>query len=158
MLWRGRAKANSALGAEGTDIGSVYQPDALRMCENFALPNTNWASHHDVDEFLMVDAPGWTSPVPHPVPAAVSTGEKSEPSAAQRFAYPLHARFATLLQAATCLPILRIPFQNYGQRRLPLDAFLTERQTVRDKLPPGYHTYGKVRWTAPKLAAARVLS
>ncbi|TKA53300.1 hypothetical protein B0A53_04318 [Rhodotorula sp. CCFEE 5036] len=100
---------------DGTNIGSVYQQDALRMCESFVLSNTSWASHHDVDEFLMVDAPGWSSPIP-----------------------------TTSLDRATCVPLLRLPFQNYGLRELPLDESITDRQTVRDRVPANFHTYGKM--------------
>ncbi|GAA5991489.1 hypothetical protein JCM10908_005727 [Rhodotorula pacifica] len=131
---------------EGTDIGSVYQQDALRMCESFVLPNTSWASHHDVDEFLMVDAPAWSSPIPtisapstRPPPS--STGV---PAPALDWSYPLHERFRSLLDRATCVSLLRLPFQNYGLRQLGLDEFITDRQTVRDRVPANFHTYGKM--------------
>lgn len=135
--------------ADGTDIGSVYQQDALRMCETFVLPNTSWASHHDVDEFLMVDAPGWTSPIPTPRRLSQDASDPSSPSIAWQ--YPMHLRFSDLLSKATCVPLLRVPFQNYGLRRLSADDSVIARQTVRDHLEPNYHTYGKV---CPRFAFA----
>lgn len=137
------------LMADGTDIGSVYQQDALRMCESFVLPNTSWASHHDVDEFLLVDAPGWSSPIPTtassiPLSNRSTTAFATQEASGRSWYYPLHERFRDLLNRATCVPLLRLPFQNYGLHDLPLDGFITEVQTVRDKTPPNFHTYGKV--------------
>ncbi|GAA5860309.1 hypothetical protein JCM3774_000376 [Rhodotorula dairenensis] len=135
---------------DGTDIGSVYQQDALRMCESFVLPNTSWASHHDVDEFLLVDAPGWSPPIPtvtRPVPESnrsSSAAERAGDALASSWSYPLHERFRNLLNRATCVPLLRLPFQNYGLHDLPLDGYITEEQTVRDKTPANFHTYGKM--------------
>lgn len=136
--------------AEGTDIGSVYQQDALRMCEAFVLSNTSWASHHDVDEFLMVDAPGWSSPIPTVVASPAESADSSPASSkdtiiSSTWRYPLHERFQTSLDRATCVPLLRLPFQNYGLRELPLDEYITDRQTARDRVPANFHTYGKVR-------------
>ena len=132
--------------AEGTDIGSVYQQDALRMCESFVLSNTSWASHHDVDEFLMVNAPGWSSPIPIAAESADESPASSKDAiSSSSWRYPLHERFQTSLDRATCVPLLRLPFQNYGLRELPLDGYITDRQTVRDRIPANFHTYGKVR-------------
>ncbi|BGP13145.1 hypothetical protein JCM10213_000277 [Rhodosporidiobolus nylandii] len=127
---------------EKASIGTVYQTHALRLCEKYVLPNVQWASHHDVDEFLMVDAPGWSSPVPSPAAVPSSATEAAvEPSPG--WTYPLHARFAHL-DVATCVPILRLPFQNYGVRDLEPGELVTERQTVREQVGPAYHTYGKI--------------
>ncbi|BGP29146.1 hypothetical protein JCM10296v2_000884 [Rhodotorula toruloides] len=127
---------------EGTDIGAIYQQHVLRLCEKDVLPHTNWASHHDVDEFLLVDAPGWSSPLPTPV-SAPSTSSDS-PALATRWTFPLHTRFNEILHRATCVPILRLPFQNYGVRELGWAESVVERQTVRDKVDPIFHTYGKI--------------
>ncbi|KWU42257.1 hypothetical protein RHOSPDRAFT_36206 [Rhodotorula sp. JG-1b] len=130
---------------EGTDIGSVYQQDALRMCESFVLSNTSWASHHDVDEFLMVNAPGWSSPIPIAAESADESPASSKDAiSSSSWRYPLHERFQTSLDRATCVPLLRLPFQNYGLRELPLDGYITDRQTVRDRIPANFHTYGKM--------------
>lgn len=61
-----------------------------------------------------------------------------------RWTFPLHARFNEILHRATCVPILRLPFQNYGVRELGWAESVVERQTVRDKVDPNFHTYGKV--------------
>ena len=124
------------------------------MCESFVLSNTSWASHHDVDEFLMVDAPGWSSPIPTVVASAAGSADSSSaPSddtiSSSTWRYPLHERFQTSLDRATCVPLLRMPFQNYGLRELPLDEYITDRQTVRDRIPANFHTYGKVRLLKP---------
>lgn len=119
---------------ETVNIGSVYQTHVLHLCEKHVLTTSNWVSHHDVDEFLMVDAPGWSSPIPSPIPSSSET---------QQWTYPLHSLFEQLKQA-TCVPILRYPFQNYGVRTLGRDQFVTQELTVRDRIPSGYHTYGKV--------------
>ena len=121
------------------------------MCEAFVLSNTSWASHHDVDEFLMVDAPGWSSPIPTVIASPAESADSSPASSndtisSSTWRYPLHGRFRTLLDRATCVPMLRLPFQNYGLRELPLDEYITDRQTVRDRIPANFHTYGKVRF------------
>ncbi|BGP45101.1 hypothetical protein JCM10450v2_000918 [Rhodotorula kratochvilovae] len=119
---------------DGIDIGSVYQAHVLRLCERDVLPLTPWASHHDVDEFLLADAPGWTAPLPAPLGVAGDSG----------WTFPLHARFDKLLQDATCVPVLRLPFQNYGVQQLDADEMVTDLQTVRDRVVPNFHTYGKI--------------
>ncbi|GAA6008574.1 hypothetical protein JCM11491_003353 [Sporobolomyces phaffii] len=119
---------------ESVKVGSVYQTHVLRLCEKHVLTTSSWAIHHDVDEFLMVDAPGWSSPIPTPASPSPS------PSL---WTYPLHALFSQLNQA-TCVPVLRYPFQNYGVRELSGEQFVTEELTVRDRVPPAYHTYGKI--------------
>jgi hypothetical protein len=93
----------------------------------------------------MVDAPGWSPSIPTPLP--ISLTASSSPSAPTRWTYPLHKRFS-LLDDATCVPMLRLPFHNYGVRELEMQKkaeMVTVRQTVRDNITPNYHTYGKVR-------------
>ncbi|GAA5873294.1 hypothetical protein JCM16303_001084 [Sporobolomyces ruberrimus] len=120
---------------ESVKVGNVYQTHVLRLCERHVLTTSSWVIHHDVDEFLMVDAPGWSSPTPSPI---------SPPSRSpQEWSYPLHRLFDQLDQA-TCVPVLRYPFQNYGVRELGREQYVTEELTVRDRVPPGYHTYGKI--------------
>ncbi|GAA6050534.1 hypothetical protein JCM3770_005587 [Rhodotorula araucariae] len=114
------------------DIGSVYQAHVLRLCERDVLAVTPWASHHDVDEFLLADAPGWTAPLPARAESTVSG-----------WTYPLHARFDALLNEATCVPVLRLPFQNYGVQQIAPGELVTDLQTVRDRVGPNFHTYGK---------------
>ncbi|GAA6043995.1 hypothetical protein JCM8097_000181 [Rhodosporidiobolus ruineniae] len=122
------------------DIGTIYQNHVLKLCEKFVFPHVRWVSHHDVDEFLMVDAPGWVSSVPSPLP---SSAPDSPAAPALAWTYPLHARFE-MLADATCLPMLRLPYQNYGVQELKHGEMVTERQTVRDKVGPNFHTYGKI--------------
>ncbi|GAA6006915.1 glycosyltransferase family 2 protein [Rhodotorula paludigena] len=146
---------------DGVDIGAVYQNHVLRLCERDVLPVTSWVSHHDVDEFLMVDAPGWSPTLPSLVNTSLPAADPSSPlvhdatdaedrsagealAPSQRWTYPLHARFDSLLSEATCVPMLRLPFQNYGVRTLEPTDFVTERQTVKDRVPPNFHTYGKM--------------
>lgn len=130
------------VNAESVKVGNVYQTHVLRLCERHVLTTSSWVIHHDVDEFLMVDAPGWSSPTPSPI---------SPPSRSpQEWSYPLHRLFDQLDQA-TCVPVLRYPFQNYGVRELGREQYVTEELTVRDRVPPGYHTYGKVRPSQPSL-------
>lgn len=105
------------------------------------LTTSSWVIHHDVDEFLMVDAPGWSSSLPSPVARSPSLSEARPPH--ELWTYPLHSLFSQLRQA-TCVPVLRYPFQNYGVRELAADQFVTEELTVRDRVPPAFHTYGKV--------------
>lgn len=98
----------------------------------------------------MVDAPGWSSPIPTVVASAAGSADSSPASSndtmsSSTWRYPLHERFQTSLDRATCVPLLRLPFQNYGLRELPLDESITDRQTVRDRVPANFHTYGKVR-------------
>ncbi|GAA5903471.1 hypothetical protein JCM6882_006556 [Rhodosporidiobolus microsporus] len=137
---------------ETVNIGTIYQQHVLRLCEKYILPTVKWASHHDVDEFLMVDAPGWAPLVPVPAssipppPPPSSPEELPHPgplNPAAEWNYPLHQRFNELLWDATCVPMLRLPFQNYGVQKMEREEMVTERQTVRDNVPPNYHTYGK---------------
>lgn len=121
----------------------MYQNHVLRLCERDVLPVVPWASHHDVDEFLLADAPGWTTPLPSPLEPNSTDVDDLAP-AASAWTYPLHARFEALLGQATCVPLLRLPFQNYGVQDVERDEFITELQTVRDKVVPDFHTYGKV--------------
>ncbi|GAA5966042.1 hypothetical protein JCM3765_006550 [Sporobolomyces pararoseus] len=124
---------------ESVKVGSVYQTHVLRLCEKHVLTTSSWVIHHDVDEFLMVDAPGWSSTLP----SRISTPTSELGSESSQWTYPLHSLFAQLRQA-TCVPLLRYPFQNYGVRELSNEQFVTEELTVRDRVPPNYHTYGKI--------------
>ncbi|GAA5924127.1 uncharacterized protein JCM15063_005552 [Sporobolomyces koalae] len=126
------------------NIGSVYQTHVLHLCEKHVLTTSSWVSHHDVDEFLMVDAPGWSSPIPSRIgsPQTRPSSSLVQPPF-EHWSYPLHALFAQL-DSATCVPVLRYPFQNVGVRQLAQDQFVTEELTVRDRVPPNYHTYGKI--------------
>ncbi|GAA6062289.1 hypothetical protein JCM10212_004377 [Sporobolomyces blumeae] len=125
------------------NVGSVYQTHVLHLCERDVLTTSNWVIHHDVDEFIMVDAPGWSSPVPAPVEPIIAATSPSDVLVYPQWTYPLHRLFQQL-RPATCVPLLRYPFQNYGVRELSRDQFVTEELTVRDRVPPGYHTYGKI--------------
>ncbi|GAA5830655.1 hypothetical protein JCM11251_002551 [Rhodosporidiobolus azoricus] len=137
---------------ESVNVGTVYQQHVLRLCEKYILPEVKWASHHDVDEFLMVDAPGWAPIVPAPastIPPPLPPSDPEDPphpgplNPAAVWYYPLHQRFNELLWDATCVPMLRLPYQNYGVQHLVKGDLVTETQTVRDNVPPNYRTYGK---------------
>lgn len=78
--------------AESVKVGSVYQTHVLRLCEKHVLTTSSWVIHHDVDEFLMVDAPGWSSPLP----ARVSTPASELRQENTQWTYPLHSLFAQL--------------------------------------------------------------
>ncbi|GAA5938972.1 hypothetical protein JCM1841_002726 [Sporobolomyces salmonicolor] len=130
------------------NIGSVYQTHVLRLCERHVLTTSTWVSHHDVDEFLMVDAPGWSSSIPSPLPSP-----SSDLASAPQWTFPLHKLFAQL-NHATCVPMLRLPFQNYGVRELAMGQYVTEELTVRDRVPPNWHTYGKIFLHSERKAGA----
>lgn len=119
------------------NVGSVYQQHLLRLCERHILPATNWALHHDLDEFLMVDPPGWS---PH-VPTLVPEPEVEEGVSAWR--YPLHS-LLDQLEKATCVPVTRIMFQNVGARELKAGEMVTEIHTTRERKQANRFTYGKV--------------
>jgi len=131
--------------ADDVEIGSVYQHHVLRLCERDVLPVVPWASHHDVDEFLLADAPGWTAPLPTLVEPNSSSESDVGLAPNRTWTFPLHARFDSILSEATCVPLLRLPFQNYGIQHLEPAESVTELQTVRDRVGPDFHTYGKVR-------------
>ncbi|GAA6005279.1 hypothetical protein JCM10207_002924 [Rhodosporidiobolus poonsookiae] len=131
------------------NIGEIYQQHVLRLCEKYVLTTVKWASHHDVDEFLMVDAPGWKPNFPSLLPSSPSSSSSSsdEPAPAsdlQQWTYPLHQRFQDLLAESTCVPVLRLPFQNYGIKEMQHGEMVTELHTLRDSIGPDYHTYGKM--------------
>ncbi|GAA5874974.1 hypothetical protein JCM8547_002139 [Rhodosporidiobolus lusitaniae] len=136
---------------ESVNIGTVYQQHVLRLCEKHVLPHVKWASHHDVDEFLMVDAAGWSPSSPSPsssLPSPSSSSAADEPAptpfSSSDWSFPLHDRFDSLLDEATCMPMLRLPFHNYGVREMDGGKLVTDVHSVRDNLPPNYHTYGKI--------------
>ncbi|GAA5892062.1 hypothetical protein JCM8208_001424 [Rhodotorula glutinis] len=129
---------------DDVEIGSVYQNHVLRLCERDVLPVVPWASHHDVDEFLLADAPGWTAPLPTLVEPNSSSETDVDSPPTRTWTFPLHARFDTILDEATCVPLLRLPFQNYGIQHLELNESVTDLQTVRDRVVPDFHTYGKI--------------
>ncbi|GAA5971466.1 hypothetical protein JCM11641_008364 [Rhodosporidiobolus odoratus] len=122
-----------------TEVGTVYQQHVMRLCEKYVLPKVNWASHHDIDEFLLVDAPGWSPSLPTFVPPAPNADEPD----VGRWTFPMHQRFE-MLDDATCVPMLRLPFQNYGVKELGREELVVESQTVRERIPPDFHSYGKM--------------
>ncbi|KAM0791980.1 hypothetical protein ACM66B_002739 [Microbotryomycetes sp. NB124-2] len=115
---------------EGTNIADVWQHTLLRYCQHFAMPDSRWVSHFDVDEFVRVDPPASSAPVP------TKSGDG-------QWRFPLHDRLA-LLEDANCVPMSRITFQNVGSLDIGATELVTHTHVTRLKAEVSFKTYGKM--------------